>query len=86
MFCRKARQATQLFADLIRQFTGRAEYQRLGAKVAHGNTVEQPDTERRRFTAAGFCPGPYVRAAQYGRQRHRLDWRHCAVAQLGKVR
>jgi hypothetical protein len=50
----KTRQSTQFTRNLVCQFTGRAQHQRLGLKQCDINMLQQPKTECSRFTTARF--------------------------------
>jgi hypothetical protein len=51
----KTRQSTQFTGDLIRQFTGRAQHQRLGLKKCDINMLQQPKTKCSRFPLPVFA-------------------------------
>ncbi len=82
---RETRQATQLFAHLIGQFTGGTEHQRLRGDLSDDDIIQQTNAERRRFAAAGFRLGAHVPPLQNGGQRGGLHRRHFGVPQFVEV-
>lgn len=76
-----AGQPADLLGDLVGQFAGRAQHQRLAAEVARVQRAEQGEAEGRGLAAAGLGLGDQVVALEDQRQALRLDRRHLPVTE-----
>ena len=72
--------------DLVGEFAGRAEHQRLAAEVARVDRVEQADAEGGGLAAAGLGLGNQVHALEHYRQALRLNRGHLGVTEGLEVR
>ena len=77
----KAGQASQFLADLVGQFAGRAEHQRLHARGARLQVRQQADAEGGGLAAAGLGLGDHVLAGEDQRQGVGLNRRHFGIAE-----
>ena len=76
-----ARELAQLLADLVGQFAGRAQHQRLRLDLSGIEPVQQAQPEGGGLAAAGGGLRDQVAALEERRQALRLDRRHLHVAQ-----
>ena len=80
-----ARQPADFDRDLVGQFTRGAQHQRLHGKAPRVKPLQQRQSKRCGFAAAGFCLGNQIFAGQCWRQTHGLDRGHRQVTQLRQI-
>ncbi len=76
-----ASQTTDFLGDLVGQFAGRANDQRLATEEARIDRVQQADTEGSGLAAAGLGLGDQIHPFEDHRQALRLDRRHLGITE-----